>query len=58
MENVSEIQGYMEKWLEAERDLMVLSYQLQAYALCFEPTDFFDKEQNGNLAPGDIIPGQ
>ena len=43
MYEVSEIQDYLQKWLEAERNLVINWIGLQSYPCNFEPIDSADK---------------
>ena len=44
MYEVPELQDYRQKWLEAERDLVVNWIVLQSYPCGYEPIDGGDKE--------------
>ena len=41
---VIEIQDYIQKWLEAERDLAINGRGLQSYPYNFEPIDNLDED--------------
>jgi hypothetical protein len=41
---ISEIQDYLQKWLEAERDLVINGGGLQSYPYNYEPIDNIDKD--------------
>lgn len=44
MYEVTEIQDYIQKWLEAERDLAINGRGLQSYPYNYEPIDNVDKD--------------
>ena len=44
MYEVSEIQDYRQKWLEAERDLAINGVELQSDSINCEPIDIIDKD--------------